>query len=299
MRTGLIFFGEDSKLVAYGISTVIAISADSEEFREGFGAAGAVQATINALNLYSSKLDIASYAALACRSLCLSANNRERLNEVAGMSALLNTLQAIAKREREKGSESHKDGIAHCILAITVCIDHRLSKCVVLDRLDILAMAAGLYKRDSRLADYVSKLLSDLFLEGYDGGVLRRKIVAEGDSPKAGSSNQMAESPSSGVGGLGMLFSGFNGGRNSLLTLIDVSIDLFLQFRTRASIVLNLCLFFRRCLNMGFEKDFLKHQKCQDLESELRKVVEIHAENDDVVREAITTYTLFREKVRS
>lgn len=296
MLAGLIFFvHDDSKLTGYGISTVIAISAEGEEFREGFGEAGALQATIKALTLYSAKLDIASYGALACRSLCINAKNRQRFGDLDGMPALVSTLQSIIKREREIGTEAHKDGIAHCILAITVCIGHRVSKSMVLDRLDVLASAVGLYRKDPRLADYVSKLLSVLFDEGYDGRSLRRKIVAEGGtSPKASS-----PAIKSSDGGLRVLFSGFTGRQNAFLALIDTSMELFLRFRTRASIVWNLCLFFRRCLNLGFEKDFLNHKKCNELESELRHIVEIHSENEKVVSEAINTYTLFREKVKS
>jgi hypothetical protein len=273
----MFFFGDDAKLQAYAISTVIAISYASAEAREEFGAAGALQGVANALKQFATRLDIASYAALAGRNLCFNPENRDRFAAADGMSSLINAMHCVARRERDRGTGPHRDAVAHCVLAVISCTtDNAANKAAALDGLSVLTEASSLYVSDVRIAEHSAKLFRLLFADGLDWSAVRRRRGGTGPLGRL-------------LGGMGIV-----GGDAAVRQLVDTCILILLKHRTHASVVENCSVFFRRCCEIGLADDIVVHDRYPDLQDVLQQAVEIHSGSDAVVREAISAYTRLR-----
>lgn len=271
----LFYYADDSKLQSHALKTIVAISQASATAREEFGAAGAFQAVSTAINTFGTQhLFIASHSAVVVRNLCLSACNRKRFSE--HMPSLLLALRSISRRERELHTILHRDGIANCYSALTACLtDNERNRVGVTDGLDDLTHIAQIYIDDSRIVGLASHLFTRLFRNGQDILMYRQR--------RAAGIKRFLTSMSIGVD-------------SSVLSLIDVSIGFLLRHKTHASIVQNCCILYNSFLQGGFSKAVVGHARFQGLLEELRRTVEIHSNDESVVKGSLATYALLRNE---
>lgn len=269
----LVFYADDSKIQSSVIRTVIAISQGSADAREEFGAAGALQAVSAAINTFGTQhLDIASYSALAVKNLCLSVRNRERFTEY--VPSILIALKSVSRRERELHTTAHRDGIANCYSAMITCVtENERNREAVTDGLEDLTRAANFYSGDSQIVGLASHLFKSLFANG--------QAIINSRQRKAAGMNRLLACMSL-------------GGDPYIDSLVDVSIGFLLRHKTHASVVQNCCILYNSFLQAGYSKALVGHLRFQDLLEELRRTVEIHSNNESVVKTSLTTYALLR-----
>lgn len=271
----LFYYADDSKLQGHALRTIIALSQVSATAREEFGAAGALQAVSTAINTFGTQhLEIASHSALAMRNLCLSACNRERFSE--HVPSVLSALRSISRRERELHAIAHRDGIANCYSALNTCLnDNERNREGVTEGLDDLTHIAHIYIDDSRIVGLASHLFTRLYRNGQDILLYRQRKSA----------------------GIKRLLTGMSlVGDPSILSLIDVSIGFLLRHKTHASIVQYCCILYNSFLQAGYSKALVGHARFQGLLEELRRTVEIHSNDESVVKKSLTTYALLRNE---
>lgn len=271
----LFYYADDSKIQSHAIYAIIAISQADATAREEFGAAGALQAVSAAINTFGTQhLGIASHSALAVRNLCLHACNRERFSE--HMPSLLFALRSISRRERELHTIAHRDGIANCYSALITCLTgHERNRQTVTDGLDDLTRVAQFYSDDSRIVGLASYLFKCIFRNGQAIHLYRQRKAA----------------------GIKRLLTSVSLSRDpSILSLIDVSIGFLLRHKTHASIVQDCCVLYNSFIQAGYSKALVGHARFHSLLEELRRTVEIHSNNEGVVKESLTTYALLRNE---
>jgi hypothetical protein len=108
-----------------------------------------------AINTFAAqKIEVASYAALAFKNLCLSIRNRAGFTK--GMPVPFYALHSLLRGRREFNTGVHWDGIPDCIFAITTCSAGSYRATIA--GTEELIKASLTYAGDPRIAEFRSRL---------------------------------------------------------------------------------------------------------------------------------------------